>query len=136
MSLTWDCSDADLEPQFKADVVDLLTNSPYDWHIEYGYRTIAEQTKLYEAHLAGGPLAAPPGHSAHNFGLAVDVQLIVGGVADWDTSHPGWQWLFAAVLAAPRLHSGRGFGDDDHIERVNWHLYEHWNDTPPTPVAT
>lgn len=39
-------------------------------------RTIAEQTKLYEAYKKGGTLAAPPGQSYHNFGLAIDFCLL------------------------------------------------------------
>lgn len=133
--LTWSCSQDGLEPQFKQDVINLLTPSEYHWAIVFGYRTLAQQDVLYQAHLNGGPLAAPPGHSAHNFGLAVDVQLLVNGQQDWNTDHPGWQWLFAAVLAAPRLHSGRSFGDDDHIEKVDWRQFEHWNDAPVPTVS-
>lgn len=130
MSLTWDCSSANLEPQFKADVINLLTPSEYHWAIVYGYRSLAQQASLYQKHLAGGPLAAPPGHSAHNFGLAVDVQLLVKGQQEWDTQHPGWQWLFATILPTPRLHSGRSFGDADHIERYRWHDYKDWEKLP------
>lgn len=136
MSLIWSCSQDGLEPQFKQDIIDLLTPSAYHWSIVYGYRTIAQQTVLYEAHLKGGPLAAPPGHSAHNFGLAVDVQYLVDGAPDWNIYHPGWTWLFDAVKAAPRLHSGRSFGDSDHIERYNWHQFEHWNDAVSPTVTT
>lgn len=135
MSLIWKCSEDGLEPQFKSDVVELLISSEYEWHIMYGYRTIELQTKLYEAHLKGGPLAAPPGKSAHNFGLAVDVQLIVDGDAEWKLAHPGWVWLFAAILPTPRLHSGKSFGDADHIERVDWKLHKDWNHIPPSQVG-
>jgi hypothetical protein len=40
-----------------------------------GLRTIGEQQRLYAAWLAGRSRlpAAPPGRSAHNFGLAIDV---------------------------------------------------------------
>lgn len=130
MTLIWKCSEDGLEPQFKQAVIDLLTPSEFHWNIMYGYRTIELQTKLYEAHLKGGPLAAPPGKSPHNYGLAVDVQLIVNGDAEWSTDHPGWQWLFAAILPTPRLHSGRSFGDSDHIERVHWKAYRDWANEP------
>jgi LAS superfamily LD-carboxypeptidase LdcB len=41
------------------------------------YRSYAQQAVLYRRYLAGqSPLpAAPPGHSKHNYGLAVDVDL-------------------------------------------------------------
>ncbi len=40
-----------------------------------GVRTYGEQQRLYSAYLAGRSSlpAAPPGRSAHNFGLAIDV---------------------------------------------------------------
>lgn len=43
--------------------------------VNSGYRSIAEQTRLYQDYLAGVPgqaQAAPPGSSLHNFGLASD----------------------------------------------------------------
>lgn len=44
------------------------------WHVNSFYRSIAEQTQLHDAYLAGrGPLAALPGHSNHNFAKAMDV---------------------------------------------------------------
>ena len=125
--IVWKCSTDGLEPGFRDDIEKLLADSPYEWHVMYGYRTLAEQDVLYQSYLRGGPLAAPPGHSAHNFGLAVDVQLIVNGDAIWNTDYSGWPWLFAAVAKHPRLHSGKSFNDYDHIERVNWHQYENWN---------
>jgi peptidoglycan LD-endopeptidase CwlK len=40
-----------------------------------GTRTFAEQAILFEKHLQGGPLAARPGRSNHNFGIAWDVGI-------------------------------------------------------------
>ncbi len=40
-----------------------------------GTRTFAEQAELFEKHQHGGPLAASPGHSNHNFGIAWDVGI-------------------------------------------------------------
>lgn len=37
------------------------------------FRGPAEQERMYEKYLAGGPLAAPPGTSAHESGTAVDL---------------------------------------------------------------
>lgn len=125
--LIWECSQAGLEPGFLQDIKDLLTPSTWSWHVMYGFRSLELQAKLYAAHLAGGPLAAPPGKSAHNFGLAVDLQLIVAGKQEWNVKSAGWQWLFNAIIPTPRLHSGIGFGDFDHIERVNWKAFKDWN---------
>lgn len=38
-----------------------------------GYRSLAKQRQLYNRYRRGGPLAAAPGNSAHNYGLAVDI---------------------------------------------------------------
>ena len=43
------------------------------YNVGSGYRSMQEQARLYQAYLAGtGNLAAPPGSSMHNFGLASD----------------------------------------------------------------
>lgn len=128
--IKWQCgkeAEQALEPVFHADIVDLLTRSKYDWRVMYGFRSLELQKELYEKHLKGGPLAAKPGHSAHNFGLAVDLQLVINGKAEWNIKHPAWQELFNNVRATPRLHSGVSFGDYDHIERYKWHDYANWN---------
>jgi len=43
-----------------------------------GARTFEEQKKLYEKHLQGGPQAAPPGRSNHNYGIAFDIGVFIG----------------------------------------------------------
>jgi hypothetical protein len=114
-----------LNPAFLADVVSVLDPSPYRWLVTYGRRTTAEQAALYATYQAGGPRAAPPGKSPHEFGLAIDVCLdgdtaTVEIEPDWNTSHPGWLWLFEAIWQHPRLHSGRSFQDACHVERLGW----------------
>jgi len=48
-------------------------------HVNSGYRSYAEQVKLYALYLAGkGNLAAKPGTSNHNKGLAADVSAADG----------------------------------------------------------
>ena len=127
-----------LEPVFRADIEQLLAASPHTWLVTSGHRSNAEQSKLWQIHLAGGPKAAPPGRSAHNYGLAVDV------VPDGDTGKPGiqpdwsgsshaWKWLGDAVDAHPRLRHGRHFGDGPHIEKSKWKEYKGWLPTSPPP---
>lgn len=125
MAINWSRVDpVRLKSQFRQDVNALLRDSPYDWTVIYGYRSLAEQQVLWEKYQAGGPKAAPPGKSAHNYGLAVDVALDgsdkPGLQPDWNTEHPGWKWLFDAIWKHPRLHSGRSFSDSDHVEAVGW----------------
>jgi hypothetical protein len=125
MSLIWRCEAVGLQPEFHADVTKLLTESPYDWYVLSAYRSLAEQEVLYAKYQAGGPRAAPPGRSAHNFGLAIDVVLDAdsakpGLQPTWDINLKGWIWLKAHCAAHPRLKSGWSFGDWPHIEAVNW----------------
>lgn len=55
------------------------------WHINSGYRSIAEQRRLYNLYLAGkGNLAAKPGRSAHNYGGAADVSAGGSNVGSTD----------------------------------------------------
>jgi hypothetical protein len=125
MPVTWRTVDPSLlNPQFRQDIQAVLEYSPHWWTVTHGFRSLAEQNALWLAYQAGGPKAAPPGKSAHNYGLAVDVALdgspAPGLQPDWDTSHAGWIWLFDAVFRHPRLHSGRSFSDSDHVERLGW----------------
>lgn len=120
-----------LEPQFYQDVVELLSHSPYSWYVTFGHRSLEQQAELYRIYRAGGAKAAPPGKSPHNFGLAVDVVLDIdsdrpGLQASWNTVDAGWVWLFDALEAHPRLHSGVGFGDGGHIEKANWTAHKGW----------
>jgi hypothetical protein len=140
MITEWRASAEGLEPRFAKDVTTLLEQSPYAWVVLSTYRSMAEQTRLWEAYRFGevrdgvlvrGAKAAPPGRSAHNYGLAVDVVLDVdpatpGLQPSWDTKLAGWTWLKAACLAHPRLKSGWSFGDWPHIERYQWEQYKTW----------
>jgi hypothetical protein len=108
-----------------------------------GCRSLARSQSLYAAYKAGGPLAAPPGDSPHNYGLAVDLQLRGAGGLVWypdippdvldlpfqqqtsylDRCPSQWVELWRAVYAASLLHSLWTYGDGDHIERVDWRRF-------------
>jgi len=65
-------------------------------------RTYAEQAALYAAYLNGsGNLAAPPGTSVHESGLAIDTND-----ATWLRSHPEFGWV----------NTGLGFSEPWHFE--------------------
>lgn len=70
---------------------------PQLWsHIESSYRTRAEQARLYQEYLNGtGNLAAPPGHSEHEKGLAFDIN------AQWIDSRPGLRQLLDRLGGFP-----------------------------------
>ena len=50
-------------------------------------RTFAQQADLYRKHIRGGPLAAKPGNSWHNYGCACDIVFIVNGKAKWSAKY-------------------------------------------------
>lgn len=77
------------------------------------YRTIAEQEKLYEKYLKGGPRAAAPWKSYHNYGLAVDVALIVNSQMNNDPKK--WNRI-GEVFQSCGFVWGRSFGDTPHFE--------------------
>lgn len=118
--ITWKVERRELREPFATDVNDLLDADPAHWFVTQGLRSTAQQAALYQKHLDGGPLAAPPGQSAHEAGLAVDVTLVRDGKDIWDSADPDWRRLVAAVRAHPRLHSLDNVGDTDHIESTNW----------------
>lgn len=126
MAIDWQKVDPNgLDFQFRQDVELFLAESPYTWGVVYGFRSLVLQKELYDKYVAGGPRAAPPGRSAHNFGLAIDVVLDgdpqkPGMQMDWVTTHAGWLWLKAKSIAHPRLRTGWKYADYGHIETVNW----------------
>lgn len=135
--IAWGSYRADLQTAF-ADAVDACLGPLMAvWVVTYGFRTYAEQAALYAAYQAGGAEAAEPGHSAHELGLAIDVALQRDhGALSWNYStDPEWHILWAAVRAAPILHSGVDFPppakpDEDHIERLHY-----WQFAPPQPES-
>jgi len=83
-----------------------------------GFRSYAEQQKLYRAYLNGGPKAAPPGHSGHNFGISFDVGVFRG------TKYLSEDKAYKTVGALGRaigLNWGADFGDEPHFTlRPKW----------------
>ena len=73
-----------------------------------GYRSSAEQQILYDKYLRGeGPLAAKPGSSNHNHGLAIDLSYGSDEVRQWALANAHRYGLAFPLLAQ---------GEDWHIE--------------------
>lgn len=88
------------------DGVKLVLNS--------GFRTWAEQVRLYGLYLAGqGNLAAKPGFSNHQSGLAVDIQV------DNSFTSPVYRWLAANAARYGFVNTGKSFSQPEpwHWER-------------------
>lgn len=143
MAVRWRVKKELLHPEFVADVDALLAADAGDWVVTYGFRTREEQAALYKIFCdwcdknpdkppSAGPRAAPPGQSAHESGLAVDVALVQGTKTQWDTKDPAWVRMIATVKKHPRLHSLAEIGDFDHIEKVKWRNFSGWSEAKPT----
>lgn len=99
-----------------------------DYYVTHGLRSRDQQEALYNIYLKyGRPLAAPPGKSAHEFGLAIDVAVDVdedrkGLQPTWDTTHLGWVQLRLSLITHPFLESGSLWKSRDwpHIQMRNW----------------
>lgn len=123
--IVWRVPTTSLNRVFLRDVQQFLGESPYTWYVVSGYRSLKDQQLLYDKYKAGGPKAAPPGKSAHNYGKAIDVVLDAdpdqpGLQPSWNTKLAGWVWLKAKSIAHPRLKGGWSFSDWPHLEKFRW----------------
>ena len=77
----------EIRDRFGEGVKTFLANNPdYDCTISFGYRSLAQQRTLYNEYQRGGPKAAYPGNSWHNWGAAIDFVVVQGRSAVWDSS--------------------------------------------------
>jgi hypothetical protein len=82
--------------------------------ISHGTRSLEEQGQLYRKYLANRKYkAAPPGRSAHNYGMAIDIAIIRGSAAV--DSPATWERL-GRLGESLGLRWGHGFDDDDHFQ--------------------
>lgn len=79
-----------------------------------GFRSYAEQQKLYDAYKAGGPKAASPGNSAHNFGIGFDIGVFKGSAYLGES--PSYK-VVGTIGRAIGLHWGADFGDEPHFAK-------------------
>lgn len=110
-----------------ADKIHLLGTMLQDesifFRVTQGLRSWADQDKLYQqGRTTPGKIVtnAPAGHSWHEFGLAVDLVVMIDDntVPDWDVTHPSWQRLIT-VGKSLGLFSGSDFcsiKDNPHFQ--------------------
>jgi len=99
---------------FLEKVLQLLANlraKGQDFVAYSGFRSYAEQDTLHKAYISGkGGIAAPPGLSAHNYGLAVDlardINLVQKGL------QPVWDKHEYALLGEETKNMGLVWGGD------------------------
>jgi len=89
-------------------------------------RSNAEQAALYaQGRTAPGHIVtdAPPGESAHNYGLALDIVPMVNGKPDWRGADPVWQQIGALGQAAGLEWAGEPgfpFPEEPHFQHPQW----------------
>lgn len=91
-------------------------------------RSLAEQSRAYQAYLQGkGGRAAPPGYSAHNYGLAIDVVIRAPNGSDpWAWAKTGAGKAAYHLLHQVAKHYGleniAAVAPDDpfHLQAPNW----------------
>lgn len=93
-------------------------------------RTFEDQERDYRRYLAGGPLAAPPGESAHNFGLAVDIHVVVGGHAYW--SGPTFESAKVLFEKAGGQFLAPQYNDPGHCQHPQWRQLAALGNNPVT----
>ncbi len=110
--------------------------SKYDWKIVSGVRTPEEQAANYaigRTTQTDSPTItdAQPGSSAHEYGLALDIQptLDKGSTVVQNTAHPAWVEKDSILSKVPgikpaiTISSGR---DWPHVEVSDWQLHKDW----------
>lgn len=133
MTLIWrDADPDDLQADFRMAVQSLFSATDHVFVVTRGHASLAAQAVLYNKWVAfrqgkGPPAgkAAPPGKSAHNYGLAIDVALDAdpnkpGLQPTWNTKASGWVWLKSECIGHPFLDNGWWFGDWPHVQWRNW----------------
>lgn len=103
-------------------LAEMVYNEGITFRVVQGYRTFADQAAIYaQGRTMAGKIVtkAPPGHSWHEFGLAVDVApddpALPGYQPDWTATHPAWIRLVDAGTSLG-LVNGKSFHDLPHFQ--------------------
>lgn len=102
-------------------MAEVLLGESIEIQVTQSLRSCKEQAALYaQGRTAPGSIVtnAKPGHSWHNFGLAVDVAPFNGGIPDWNANHPVWKRIVAVGQSVGLLpgSSWRTFPDWPHFQ--------------------
>lgn len=121
-----------LEPDFREVIEKILTEvsaaTGLTWLCVCGRRTMTEQADLYaKGRTAKGPKVtnAPPGSSAHNFGLAADCAPLTKGSQHtiwWEAPETVWQ-EYGRICEIHGMTWGGRFKsilDKPHCEHSRW----------------
>ena len=130
MTMLWCGQRGEVDSEFADECDATIGPLPDTFGVNRGYASTASQDILYQKFLHGGPLAAKPGRSAHNYRFAIDLARVEDGKWYWDYDHPAWQRLRDAVDKSAHLHGGWRFPEDtagrvvadpDHVQdQTKW----------------
>ena len=106
---------------FIASANEMLNSEGYEVKIaqQGGYRSFQEQARLRAISDAGGPHANRPGESAHNYGAAIDIDIIRGSRANEDIGRHTYNSLAGRLGALGEnqgLIWGGRFNDPPHFQ--------------------
>lgn len=106
-----------LNPAFLERLLNLLAEASLlgiQYKIYSGYRSHDEQRVLYKLYMGGGSKAAPPGLSAHNYGLAIDCgRLLADKTVSWKDADLD---PLKDLCVKHNLIWGGTFGDKPHVQ--------------------
>jgi len=121
-----------LDPRIRKHVLALINIVEHQLGIRLrvaqGFRTREEQRQLYQIYLGGGPLAAMPGRSYHEYGLAVDLLDVTNGVIGPPNGEPvgmigeslGFRWGGRWIDKRDYPHFEMSFGQSFDYLIQNW----------------
>ena len=107
----------EIHPKLAFKVTQLENLLGKSLEVVQGLRSWAQQAAIWaQGRTMPGAIVTrcPPGHSWHQFGLAVDIcpdELL--GSPDWNPEHPDWQQI-ETLAESIGLVSGGGFSSHDH----------------------
>ena len=93
-----------------------------------GMRSYEEQAELYRKYRAGGPVAAPPGKSNHNFGLAFDITIFKGSDDPEKAKTPVWESPAYKAVGAIGTEIGLEWGGNwkSRVDEPHFQLRPDW----------
>ena len=118
-----------LEPQFRNKIGQLLMAAEIatglEWIVTSARRTMAEQQRLYDqGRKTPGQIVtkAPPGSSAHNYGLAADLAPMKDGQIWWTAPDAVWRQMAEAaqMLGLEAGYYWTKFVDKPHVQDPSW----------------
>jgi len=111
---------AQVHPELARRIRQLSDMLEFPLRVTQGLRTSATQDNFYnQGRTTSGPIVtdAKGGHSMHNFGLAVDVVPITGGLPDWNDKDAQWAEILSKAPSCGLAEGAqwRMFPDEPHL---------------------